>query len=264
MEYFISALMKVSVNIAFAIVTAIVGFSLIKLIMHLFLKSRLYKKMEDSTAAFTKSLLSITLKILLIFILAAMVGIPTASLIALLGSAGLAIGLALQGSLSNFAGGFMILLFKPFKVGDFISISDSTSGTVTDISIFYTTLKTPDNKKIVIPNGQVSNAAVTNTTALEKRRVDVEFCVSYGSDISTVKEVLINSLKDNPLVLHDPEPFVGMIRMDDSCLVFSLKVWCETSNYWDTFFSVSENGKEALDKANIEIPYPKLDVNISK
>lgn len=264
MVNFYPILINAVIKIAFAILTAVIGFALIKFFMRMFVKSRIYKKIDDSAASFIKSFMSIALNVLLIFIIAAIVGIPTASLIAVIGSASLAIGLAVQGSLSNFAGGFVILVFKPFKVGDFITFSDSISGTVTDISIFYTTLHTVDNKKIVIPNGQISNSSVTNVTALPTRRVDIDFCVSYTSDISKVKEILLNTAKSNSLILKDNEPFVRMSKMDDSCLVFSLRVWCKTEDYWNVFFDISEQGKEALDRENIEIPFPQMDVHITK
>ncbi len=246
-----------------ALVFILIGFKLSGFVVKLFKKSRSFKKLDESTASFLGSLISVAIKILVIVIAATIVGIDATALSAVLGSAGLAIGLALQGSLSNFAGGMMILFFRPFKVGDFID-NHSDSGTVVDIGIFYTTLDTPDNKRITIPNGALSNATVVNYSAESTRRVDFEFGAAYTSDIDEVIKVLLTVALSNNLVLRDPAPFAALNRQESSSLVFSLRVWTKSEDYWTVYFNIQEEMKKAFDKTGIEIPYNKLDVHIQK
>ena len=194
---------------------------------------------------------------------ALIIGIPSASFIALLGTAGVAIGLALQGAFSNFAGGVMILIFRPFKVGDYIDAS-GLSGTVNDISIFYTVLKTPDNKHITIPNGTLMNSSVTNYSAEETRRLDIDFSVSYDSDIEKVKSLILEKANSHSAVLQDPVPFCRLTSQSDSALVFTLRVWCNSGDYWDAKFDLNESIKKAFDENGIVIPYQQLDVHLDK
>ena len=192
-----------------------------------------------------------------------MLGIETTAIAAAIASAGLAIGLAMQGSLSNFAGGIMILIFKPFSIGDFID-NGTHSGTVTDIGIFYTTLETVDNKVVTIPNGALSNQSVTDYSAKEIRRLDLTFSVSYDSDIDLVKSTLKELAFAHELVMKEPEPFVRLGEQGDSALVFYLRVWVKSSDYWTVNFDMMEASKKIFDKRGISIPYPQMDVHLDK
>jgi small conductance mechanosensitive channel len=188
------------------------------------------------------------------------IGVPAASLVAVIGSAGLAMGLAVQGGLTNIAGGIIILCFKPFEIGDFVETS-SYSGTVVDIGLIYTTINTPDNKRVVIPNGTVSNASVVDYSAYETRRLDLELSVAYDSDIDMVKETLLSLANAHELVLKDPAPFVRLGTHGDSALIFKLRVWVKSADYWTVNFDLLEASKKVFDKRGIEIPFPQLDVH---
>lgn len=201
--------------------------------------------------------------LLLAVLIASVVGVSSASIVAVLGSVSLAIGLALQGSLANFAGGVMILLFKPFVIGDYIELKTGEVGTVTDISIFYTTLLTVDNRRLVIPNGAVSNASVTNYTAMPQRRVDLEFSVAYDSDAALVKRLILETAAQDPRIQKDPAPFARMTRMDASALVFTFRGWCETGDYWEVYFDLCERVKAAFDANGVAIPFPQMDVHVN-
>ena len=193
--------------------------------------------------------------ILLIVIVLGTVGVETTSFAAILAAAGLAVGLALQGSLANFAGGVLIMLFKPFKVGDLIECQGEV-GTVKLIEIFTTKLTGLSNKEIIIPNGVLSNGNIVNYSTEGTRRVDLIFGVGYDSDIKKTKEVLMNVLTSNPKILKDPAPTVNVLELADSSINFAVRPWCETADYWSVYFETTENTKEALDAAGIDIPYP--------
>ena len=246
-----------------ALIFVLIGFKLSGWLVKLMKKSRGFKKLDESVATFLGSLVSVALKIIVIIIAATIVGIDATALSAVLGSAGLAVGLALQGSLSNFAGGMMILFFRPFKVGDFID-NHSDSGTVREIGIFYTTLVTVDNKTITVPNGALSNATVVNYSVQDTRRVDFEFTASYSSNIDEVIKIMLTVALSNEKVLRDPAPFAALNRQDASALVFTLRTWTATSEYWNVYFDIQEQMKKAFDKAGIEIPFNQLDVHIEK
>jgi small conductance mechanosensitive channel len=190
-----------------------------------------------------------------------MVGIATTSFVAILGAAGLAIGLALQGSLANFAGGVLILLFKPFKVGDYIE-AQGYSGTVNEIQIFNTILKSLDNKTIIIPNGNLSNDCITNYSTEPLRRVDFVFGIGYEDDIKKAKEVLLTIIKSDSRVLKEPEPFVSIGELGDSSVNFTVRVWCNKEAYWDVYFDMFEKVKLEFDKQGISIPFPQRDVHL--
>lgn len=260
-SFLTEAALSVMLNVLFGIVVLILGFILIKWIMKLISKSNAFKKADAGAVKFMTNIISFALKIFLIFTVAIIVGVPAASIITLIGSAGVAIGLALQGSLSNLAGGIMLVFFKPFKVGDFIDSNNGSAGTVTDINVFYTTLVTPDNKILVIPNGILSNEPIVNYSVKEQRRVDFLFGVAYNSDSDKVKEVLLSVANSNEYVLNDPAPAVALNAYKDSAIEFSLKVWCNNANYWDCYFSINEAIKKEFDKNGISIPFPQLEVH---
>jgi len=245
-----------------ALLILVVGLWLSKKLTDI-LKSIIQKKgVDDTLQNFLGDLLNWILKAFVFIAVLAKLGVETTSLVALLGAAGLAVGLALQGSLSNFAGGVLIMIFKPIKVGDLIE-AQGELGVVKEIQIFVTKLTSPQNRLIIIPNGALSNGNIINYTENGKLRVDLTFGVDYGSDIKQVKEVLMEVMLSNPKVMKDPAPIVKLVEMADSSLNFVVRPWATPEDYWDVYFSVNENGKEALDKAGIEIPYPHQ-VNIKK
>lgn len=255
------------INFIFSALCAIafvaIGFALSTLLVNLLKKSKAFKKLDDSVKSFLASLISITLKVLVVVVAATIVGIDVTALSAVIATFGVTAGLALQGSLSNLTGGIMILIFRPFKIGDYID-NHSDSGTVTEIGIFYTTLLTPDNKSITIPNGMLSNATVVNYSTKSTRRVDIEFAVAYDSDIDKVNKVMLTVASANEKVFTDPAPFASLLRQDDRALVFVIRAWCDNADYWDVYFSLEENMKKAFDAVGIEVPYRQLDVHFDK
>lgn len=246
-----------------ALLILFVGLKLIRWLVSHFKKSRAAKRLDPTVLSFLVSVVNIGAILLLAVLIASVVGVSSASIVAVLGSVSLAIGLALQGSLANFAGGVMILLFKPFVIGDYIELKTGETGTVTDISIFYTTLLTVDNRRLVIPNGAVSNASVTNYTAMPQRRVDLEFSVAYDSDAALVKRLILETAAQDPRIQKDPAPFARMTRMDASALVFTFRGWCETGDYWEVYFDLCERVKAAFDANGVAIPFPQMDVHVN-
>lgn len=251
------------INILLAVIIILVGLKLIKLLEKGLRKEHKLTKLDPSVKGFVISIVSIALKILLFVVAASIVGIPTTSFITIIGSCGLAIGLAIQGGLSNLAGGVMILIFKPFKVGDYIE-SNSKEGTVKSITMFYTTLTTIDNKEIQIPNGNLTSSNITNYTANPERRLDLEFSVSYDTKIDKVKKIINKVIEEEELILKDKDIIVRLIRHADSSLVFTVRVWVKSENYFNVMFNLEENIKEAFDKNKIEIPYPQIDIHTKK
>lgn len=242
-------------KIVAALVILIIGLFVINMIVRL-AKSIMKKRGLDATLQkFLGNLLSWTLKILLFVVVASKLGVETTSFAAVIGAAGLAIGLALQGSLSNFAGGVLIMIFKPFKIGDLIE-AQGVVGVVKEIQIFTTQLNTPTNKLAIIPNGSLSNGNIINYSAEGVLRVDHVIGVSYDADIKQTKEVLMKVMQDNSKVLKDPAPAVTVSELADSSVNFAVRPWTKTEHYWDVYFDVLEDAKIALDAAGIEIPYP--------
>jgi len=188
-------------------------------------------------------------------------GVETTSLITVVGAAGLAVGLALQGSLGNFAGGVILILLKPFKVGDFVQ-AGGTQGTVEEILIFNTVISTPDNRREIVPNMKITSDTITNFTAIEKRRIDLVFGISYGDDIKKAKDALMKVVTSDPRVLKDPAPVVAVSQLGDSSVNLVCRPWVKPSDYWDVYFSTVERGKEELEKAGITIPFPQRDVHL--
>ena len=246
-----------------AIVLVIVGMKGIKWLRKWIRTSEKLNKIDDSLRSFMISFSSVVLYIVLFITVAVILGIPTTSFITMLASCGVAIGLALQGSLSNFAGGIMILIFKPFKVGDYIEAAGE-SGTVTEISVVYTELLTVDNKKITIPNGTITNSVIENYSAEKIRRVDLEFNTAYDCDIEKVKKIITEVLESHPKALKNPEIYVRLSAHNESALTYTARVWCKTEDYWDVNFDVIESVKKAFDENHIQIPYNQLDVHIDR
>lgn len=244
-----------------ALLLVIIGFKLVNVFGKKMKKMKLYEKLDPTARSFMRSFIVIGLKILLVISAAIIVGIPMASLVAVIGSAGLAIGLALQGSLSNIAGGFIILVFKPFKVGDFISTVDAT-GVVEAINLFYTKVVTVDNQVVVVPNSIISNQSLTDVSTKDERRVDLVFNTSYKCDVEEVKKILINVALDCPLALKDPEPMARLNEHGVNSLGFVLRVWCKNEDYWTVYFNLMEAVKKTFDEKGIEIPYQQLDIHV--
>lgn len=238
-----------------AIVVWIVGSWLIKKIIGAARKMMTKANYDESLQKFLLNLCSWALKILLIITLLGTLGVPTTSFAAVIAAAGLAVGLALQGSLGNFAGGVLLMIFKPIKIGDLIE-AQGEIGVVKEIEIFTTKLTGLSNKEIIIPNGALSNGNIVNYSTEGTRRVDLVFGVGYDSDIKKTKEVLMNVLTSHPKVLKDPAPAVTVMELADSSINFATRPWCKTEDYWEVYFDVTEQTKEALDAAGIEIPYP--------
>jgi len=244
-----------------ALIILLIGFKLSNWIVKKLKHSHGFQRMDATVRSFIVSAISIGLKLLLVVIAAGIIGVSTASIIAVLGSAGLAIGLALQGSLSNFAGGVMILLFKPFLVGDYIELPSGEAGTVKGISIFYTTLTTPDNRKLVIPNGTVSNTSIINTSAMTERRVDLEYRVAYGTDAELVIGTLLAAASGIGTFLKEPAaPFARLTGMDEQALVFTFRGWCKSEDYWQTRYDMQERTSAAFAEKQIRPPLTRFSV----
>ncbi|MCL4163857.1 UNVERIFIED_CONTAM: hypothetical protein GTU68_053290 [Idotea baltica] len=243
------------IKIIGAIVIWIVGSWVIKKLLKGTKKVMTKANYDESLQKFLLNLLGWVFKILLILAILAKLGVETTSFAAILAAAGLAVGLALQGSLGNFAGGVLIMIFKPFKIGDLIE-GQGEIGVVKEIEIFTTKLTGLSNKEIIIPNGSLSNGNIVNYSTEGTRRVDLTFGVGYDSDIKKTKEVLMNVLTSHPKVLKDPAPAVNVSELADSSINFAVRPWSATADYWDVYFGITEDVKEALDKAGIEIPYP--------
>lgn len=244
-----------------AIVVLIIGWWVINFVIGLMNKGLDKRNVEATLKSFLSSLANVLLKAMLLISAASMVGIETTSFIAIIGAAGLAVGLALQGSLSNFAGGVLILLFKPFKSGDFIQ-AQGEMGVVKEIQILTTHLLTTDNKRIIIPNGPLANGNITNFSAEDKRRVDFVFGISYDDDIDKARDIIRSILVADERVYKDPEPFIVVSALADSSVNFTVRVWADSSDYWGIHFDTIEQVKKQFDANDICIPYPQRDVHI--
>ena len=248
-------------RLVYAVIILIVGLWIIKRIDKLVRKNLVKKKIEASLSSFLISLLDITLKILLVITMASMLGIQMTSFIAILGAAGLAVGLALSGTLQNFAGSVIILIFKPFKVGDFIE-AQGHMGTVKEIQIFNTILNTPDNKQIIIPNGGLATGSMTNYSVMPTRRVDMKFGIGYSDDIDKARDIIKRLFEEDERILKDPAPFVALHELGDSSVNFVVRPWVEAANYWGVYFDFTEKVKKSFDAEGISIPFPQRDVHL--
>jgi small conductance mechanosensitive channel len=244
-----------------AIITLIVGLWLINRLSKVLRKVFQLRAFEQTLQTFLISLISILLKILLFISVITMVGVQMTSFIALLGAAGIAFGMALSGTLQNFAGGVVLLIFKPFKVGDFIE-TQGYAGTVMEMQIFHTVMHTPDNKTIIIPNGALSSGSMINFSAEELRRVDVTFGISYNCSIDKAREIILSILNSDERVLQYPVPFVGVISLGDSSVNLVTRAWVKAPDYWNIFFMMNEQVKKEFDNQGISIPFPQRDVHI--
>ena len=248
-------------SIISAILILIIGLYVIRFLNKMLRKFFQKKNYDLALETFLQSFISIALKIILFVLVITQLGVQSSSLIAIIGAAGLAIGLALQGSLSNFAGGVLILLFKPFKVGDFIS-AQGVDGTVKEITIFYTRLTTFGNQLAIIPNGKLSNDNVINFNAQSARRDNLKLGIGYGSNIKKAKEILLQICADYESIAKEPAPEVYVDGLGDSSVNLTLRFWADTSVFWPSHFHVIEEAKSRFDAAGIEIPFPQRDVHV--
>ena len=258
-----SACISVAWKLLLSAIVFFLGRFLIKLLLKLFPNGKKHDHMDKTVRLFINNFIKITLYIALAITIVAIMGIPMASVITVFASAGAAIALAVQGSFSNFMGGIMLLIFKPISVGDFVEI-DGDSGSVTEVGIFYTELRTPDNLVVTIPNKTMVDTTIVNYSRNDTRRVDIVVGVSYGSDVEQVKRTIFEVIAANEKAFADPAPFVRVTEMADSSLDFSVRVWCNASDYGLLKSDLYEELNAAFEKAGIEIPYNTLDVNIKK
>lgn len=252
-------------RILLAIVTLLVGIALIKYIVRLLNRRFEKRNVDKSLRSFLSSLTSFLLYVLLLLSVATMIGIETTSFIAVLGAAGLAIGLALQGSLSNFAGGVLILFFKPFRVGDYISTTNDVSGTVQKIDILYTTLTTPSNEEVYAPNGPLANSVITNFSRNKTRRLDFQIRISYDSDINKARQLMLDIFNSDKRILQEPTaPAVLLNQLGDNSVNLVGRIWVGSGDYWGVFFELQEQIKETLQANQVAIPLPQREVVIRK
>lgn len=240
-----------------AILTLIIGLWIIGRVTNLVKKGLAMRDTDPALQTFVSSLINMVLKVMLFISVASMFGIETTSFVALLGAAGLAIGLALQGSLGNFAGGVLILLFRPFKVGDLIE-AQGHFGSVKAINLFVTSLSSPENKTILIPNGPLSNGIITNFTKLGQLRVDLVIGISYDANIQQARDVIMQVMESDEKVLKNPAPSVSVLELADSSVNLAVRPFATPADYWDVYFGITEKAKIALDGAGIEIPFPQV------
>ena len=253
--------MSAGVKLLISAVILIVGFKLTGFLVKKLKNRKVGAHTDETVRGFVVSFVSIALKVLIIVTVAAYLGVPMTSMVAVIGSAGVAIGLALQGGLSNIAGGLMIMIFRPFSVGDYIS-SSSGDGTVASIGIYHTTLVTPDCRRVVIPNSALTSSTVTNYSAEPRRRVDLDFSASYGDDIDKVRAAILSVANGIPQVLKDPAAEVMVSEHSDSAVKYRVRAWCKGEDYWTVYFALQENVKRAFDEAGISIPFPQVDVHM--
>ena len=249
------------ISLFIALFILVIGRQVVKILIKVISSALERSNTEDTVRIFVTNLLN-TLLMIVVFIAAInQLGIQTTSIIAVLGAAGLAIGLALQGSLSNFAAGILIVIYRPYKVGDYIQ-ADNHLGTVDDIQIFSTVLKTPDNKLVIVPNGSIMNGSIVNFSNQDKRRVDILASCSYEDDIDKVKSVLADILSKDDRILSEPKPRIAVSELADSSVNFIVRPWVKNSDYIDVYYSLLEEIKKRFDQEGISIPYPQSDVHI--
>lgn len=250
-----------ALNVLYAVIILILGRIIAGVIRSVAIKVMKKSKVDETLISFSSSLSYIALMTMVIIAAINQLGIQTTSIVAVLGAAGLAVGLALQGSLSNFAAGVLMIIFKPIKVGDFIQGAGEL-GEVLDIEIFTTTLKTPDCKKVIIPNAKLAGDNITNFTVLGKRRLDLSVGISYNDNMQKARDLLLDLIKSDERVLKEPAPFVGVTELGDSSVNLVVRPWCKSEDYWDIHFDMTQKIKETLDDNNISIPFPQRDINV--
>jgi len=248
-------------KIIIAVIIWIIGSWVIKILTHGFDRMMETRRLDETLKPFIKALLAVLLKALLLVSVLGTIGIQMTSFVAILGAAGLAIGLALSGTLQNFAGSVIILLFKPYKVGDLIE-AESFRGTVKEIHIFHTILKTPDNKTVVIPNGKLSNSSLVNFTTESIRRVDWVFGIAYGNDVDKAREVITRLASEDTRILNEPPLLVAVAELGNSSVNITVRAWVDSLEYWNVFFHLNEQVYKTFEKEGLSIPFPQMDVHL--
>lgn len=249
------------IKIVMALLVLVIGLKITKFIVKLVTKSKVFQAIDITAQSFLKSVISIALKAVIFVTAIGILGVPLTSVITVIASCGVAVGLALQGGLSNLAGGIIIIILKPFKVGDYI-VEGGVEGAVEAIGIFYTTLLTPDNRRVIIPNGSLMNSTVTAVNQLSTRRVDFTFSVAYSSDIDKVRKVIAYVIENSENILMDKGFDILLSNHGESSIDFAVRVWVDPANYWSVYFDINEKVKKAFDKAGIEIPFPQMDIHM--
>jgi len=251
------------INIAMAIAIYVIGRIVVGFILSIFRRVMAKSKYDAMLVDFLEAIISAILMLFVIVASLDQLGVDTTSLVAILGAAGLAIGLSLQDSLKNFAAGVMLLVFKPFKSGDFVE-AGGTAGTVNKIGIFTSTMTTPDNKEIIVPNGAIYSGTITNFSAKETRRVDMVVGIGYDADLLKAKQVLQEMVEADPRILQEPAPTIAVAELADSSVNFVVRPWVQSADFWDVKFDFTEAVKLRFDKEGISIPFPQMDVHLHK
>lgn len=254
-------LINIGIKLAIALTILIVGFWIAKYVGKAVRRLLTIRNTDESLIGFLSSLVTVILKVLVLVSAVTQLGVEMTSFVAILGAAGLAIGMAFSGTLSNFAGGVMILLFKPFKVGDLVTTQGET-GVVHEVQIFNTILHTTDNKVIILANGSVANNTIINFTKADLRRVDWSFGIAYGDQLKVAKELLHKFIKEDKRILKDPEPFIGLGALGDSSVDITVRAWVKTDDYWNVFFDMNERVYNEFGEAGLHIPFPQMDVHL--
>jgi small conductance mechanosensitive channel len=248
-------------RLIYAVLVIVIGLWIAKEITSAVKKTMNKRGFDPSLQPFLGGIIDTLLKVMVCISAISMLGVQMTSFVAILGAAGLAVGMALSGTLSNFAGGVMILIFKPFKAGDFIE-AQGHMGTVSEIQIFHTILKTPDNKTIIIPNDGLSTGSMTNFSTEPQRRVDMTFGIGYGDDTAKAREVMMGLINADDRILKDPEPFVAVSELADSSVNFVVRVWCNAADYWGIYFDMQEKIYNTFNTEGLNIPFPQMDVHV--
>lgn len=260
-SYLERAVQLYALDVVIAVVIFILGRWVAKAVVGVVRRLMKKRDVDLTLSRFVTNMLFAFLMAVVIIAALGQLGVQTTSLVAIVGAAGLAIGLALQGSLSNFASGVMIITFRPFKAGDYVE-AGGVSGAVEEVSIFNTTLKTPDNKRVIVPNAQITGGSITNYSAEDKRRIDLVFGIGYGDDIRKAKEVIEVVLAEDERILKDPAPTIGVIELGASSVNLAVRPWVATSDYWDVYFALNEHMKQRFDAEGISIPFPQRDLHM--
>ena len=265
LDRYLPSVISFGLRLVLAVIAFLIGSRVIKILRKIVRRSMERAGADVGVIQFLDSLLKVMLYFILIMLLASGFGVDTTSVMALVGSAGLTVGLAFQGSLSNFAGGVLILLIKPFRVGDYIIyVNDNLEGTVSEIQMFYTILLTVDNRRVVIPNGVLSNNSLVNVSAQDKRRLDIDVGIGYSSDLKLARDLCEGLIDENEKILKEEEHLVVVDSLADSAVMLKLRFWVRPEDYWTTKWKITEDVKLLFDANGIEIPYNQMDVNIKK
>ncbi|MBV7438673.1 mechanosensitive ion channel domain-containing protein [Aeromonas sp. sif2416] len=256
-------IIEYAVNIAAALLTLLIGYIAANILSGGVVKVMHTRKLDTTVTHFVGSILKYTILVFVVIAALGRVGVQTASFVAIIGAAGLAIGLALQGSLSNFAAGFLLIIFRPIKAGEFIEVA-GTAGVVQSVQLFTTTLTSGDNKMVVVPNSAILNGTIVNYSRMDTRRVDMTFGIGYGSDLRKAKQILEQLVNEEPRILKDPEAVIAVAALADSAVNIVVRPWVKTADYWGVWFDFHEKVKLAFDAEGVEIPFPQMVMHMQK